>query len=90
MDLNKLKRHYKTYLTLALGGPNSYVGKGLSQAHKRIPGISDAQFNIVKSHIAQAFRETGTNEVLIEDIEYIIDSTRDEVLDRWMLYCLYL
>lgn len=49
-DITKLSGHQRAFLAMALGGPSSYVGRSLSEAHADL-GITDDNFDSVVGHL---------------------------------------
>jgi hemoglobin len=48
IDLDRLKRHQRAFLSMALGGPNEYKGRNMAAAHAGL-GITNQAFSSVPS-----------------------------------------
>lgn len=84
VDMDAQKNKQRAFLTVALGGPNKYTGRGMRAAHARsvANGLSDAHFDAVVGHLAATLRELGVSEPKIAEAGAIIESTRNQVLGR--------
>lgn len=84
VDMDVQKNKQRAFLTVALGGPNKYTGRGMRAAHARsvANGLSDAHFDAVVGHLAATLRELGVSEAKIAEAGAIVETTRDQVLGR--------
>ncbi len=84
VDMDVQKNKQRAFLTVALGGPNKYTGRGMRAAHARsvANGLSDVHFDAVASHLAATLRELGVPEAKIAEAGAIVETTRDQVLGR--------
>lgn len=85
VDMKKQMLMQRDFLTLALGGPTIYSGKGLRKAHKHLVherGLDDIHFDAVLGHLGATLTELGVPDHMIEEAAGIVESARDDVLDR--------
>ena len=84
VDMDQQRAKQKSFLTLAFGGPNSYSGKNMRDAHKRLVdhGLGDAHFDAVAGHLQGTLEELGVPADLIAQVMAIAGSTRNDVLNR--------
>lgn len=71
----------KAFLTMAFGGPNSYTGKDMREAHKHM-NLNETHFDAVVEHLAATLQELGVGEEDINEIAGIANSVKDDVLNR--------
>ncbi|MGL5866430.1 MAG: group I truncated hemoglobin [Dermatophilaceae bacterium] len=53
-----LRRHQTLMLTTALGGPDTYAGRPLDEAHSGL-GVDDADYDRVGAHLTTCLSEAG-------------------------------
>lgn len=84
VDMDQQKRKQRAFLTVALGGPNKYTGRGMRMAHARAvsQGLSDVHFDAVVGHLAATLRELGVPDEKVAEAGAIVETTRDQVLGR--------
>jgi hemoglobin len=82
IDMERQVNKQAAFLTMALGGPNSYTGRDLRTVHASMPGLGDEHVNLVVGHLAQTLRELGVTETDIAEVGAVAMSVRDEVLNR--------
>ena len=85
VDMGKQQRMMKGFLTFAFGGPNSYSGKGMKVAHRRLveeKGLNDSHFDAVMEDLGATLVELGVPGDLITEAAGIAESVRDDVLGR--------
>jgi hemoglobin len=84
VDMEKQIKKQKVFLTLAMGGPNIYSGVGLRNAHKKLvqQRLNDAHFDAILGHLGATLQELGVADDLISEAAAIVESTRDDVLNR--------
>lgn len=70
------------FLTMALGGPNSYTGRDLRTAHAPLGPLNDEHFNNVVGHLADTLREFGVGDSDIAEVGAVAESVRNDVLNR--------
>lgn len=83
-DMERLKRHQRSFLTVALGGPNRYSGRTMTAAHARLVerGLDDTHFDAVIENLGATLDELGVPPALIAEAAAIAESTREDVLGR--------
>jgi hemoglobin len=80
VNVRRLKMHQRQFLTAALGGPESYEGRGLRQAHARL-GITDEHFNKVVTHLVHALGEFDVPSDVIEAIGRKLAPLRAQIVN---------
>jgi len=65
-----LHRHQRAFIAAALGGPGTYHGRAMGEAHAGL-NITDDAFDRVATHLVSILRENGVDE---ETIGHIADS----------------
>ncbi len=83
-DMEAQRAKQRAFLTVALGGPNKYTGRGMRAAHARAveQGLTDVHFDAVAGHLAATLRELRVAEEKIDEVLAIVETTRDQVLGR--------
>jgi hemoglobin len=64
IEMPKLKGHQRAFMTVALGGPDGYMGRPLGAAHAPLAITPDA-FAAVVGHLADTLAELGVDEPTI-------------------------
>ncbi|HEY6277770.1 MAG TPA: group 1 truncated hemoglobin [Streptosporangiaceae bacterium] len=82
VDMDRQIAKQTAFLTMALGGPNSYTGRDLRTAHASLAGLSDEHVDLVIGHLAETLRELGVGEDDIAAAGAVAASVRDDVLNR--------
>ena len=84
VDVEGLRRSQAAFVTMAFGGPNHYTGQNLRSAHKRLvdKGLADGHFDRVAMHLADAMRELGVAQSLIDEALAVVETTRADVLNK--------
>jgi truncated hemoglobin YjbI len=82
VDMDHQIAKQTAFLTMALGGPNSYTGRDLRTAHAGLAGLSDQHVALVIGHLAETLRELGVSEEDIAAAGAVAASVRDDVLNR--------
>ena len=81
VDMDKQIAKQKAFLTMAFGGPNSYTGKDMREAHKHM-NLTEEHFDAVVENLAATLTELGVKEEDINEIAGIAISVKDDVLNR--------
>lgn len=81
VDMNVQRAKQKAFLTLAFGGPNSYTGQDLRNAHARMK-LTEADFDAVMEHLGATLTELRVPAPLIAEAAAIANSVKNEVLSR--------
>src|SRR4051794_38764862 len=67
VDLQRLKGHQRSFIAAAIGGPESYLGRAMLEAHAHL-GVTDEAFDAVVGHLVDALADLGVAETTIERI----------------------
>jgi len=84
LDMGAQIKKQIAFMTLAFGGPNSYSGRDLRTAHKRLVarGLNGAHFDAVANHLQSTLEELGVARGAIDEVLAIVSKTRGDVLDE--------
>lgn len=84
VDMDRQMAKQASFLTMVTGGPNSYTGKDMRNAHQHLVarGLDDEHFNAVVEHLGATLAELGVPDSLIQQIAEVALGARDDVLDR--------
>jgi hemoglobin len=84
LDMARLKKHARAFLTLAFGGPNHYEGRDLRAAHARArgQGLNEPLFEVFMGHFRSTLQELGVPQPKIGEILSIAEGGRNDVLNR--------
>ncbi|MGC1213494.1 MAG: group 1 truncated hemoglobin [Micromonospora sp.] len=79
VDMVEQRRHLALMLTVVLGGPNEYTGRGLAEAHQplRIPA---EHYVRVGGHLTQTLTELGVPADVIADVQGVLRQVREQVV----------
>lgn len=82
MDIQIAKQ--KAFFTMAFGGPNSYTGQDMRNAHAHLVkmGLDDSHFDAVMEHLGASLTELKVPKDLIAEAAAIAESTRNDVLGK--------
>ena len=84
-DMDKLRDHQVKFLTVAFGGPNSYTGKSMKEAHAKANNgkfPTDAQFGVVAELLVASLKEAGVGQADIDDVVKVALSVKKDVLGK--------
>jgi len=70
----------KAFLTMAFGGPNSYTGKDMREAHKHM-NLTEEHFNAVAENLVGTLNELSVPQEYIDEIVAIAVSVKGDVLN---------
>lgn len=84
IDMQRMARKQKAFLTVAFGGPNRYTDRAMRGAHAkaRANGLNDSHVDAVVGHLAQTLKELGVGEAEIQEVGTVAESVRDDILGR--------
>lgn len=84
IDMERQAAKQKAFLTMVLGGPNSYTGKDMREGHKHLVarGLNDKHVDVVIEHLGAVLSELGANSDQIAQVAALANSVRDDVLSR--------
>ena len=83
MEAQRLKQ--KSFLAMAFGGPYQYSGKDMRDVHRHLVeqlGLTDAHFNRVMAIFRSSVQDLYLPEPEIDSMCEILESFRDDVLNR--------
>ncbi len=81
VDMDAQIAKQKSFLTMVFGGPNSYTGKDMREAHKHM-SLTEEHFNAVAENLVGTLQELGVAEEDINEIAGIAMSVKDDVLNK--------
>ncbi len=67
VDIDRLKRHQRAFMGMALGGPVAYSGRDMATAHAGLEVTSEA-FDTVVQHLAATLTSLGVPDATIGEI----------------------
>lgn len=84
INVDALRHSQNAFVTFAFGGPNAYTGRSMREAHRSsvTKGLTDIHFDRVLSHLSAAMRELNVPDDLIAEATAIVQTTRQDVLNR--------
>jgi hemoglobin len=81
IDLPQQKRHMVLMLTKVLGGPDTYQGRPLDEAHQPL-GISDADYDRVGEHLMGILGEAGAPDDIRDRVVGVLGAVRPQVVTQ--------
>ena len=83
-DMDGQRAKQKSFLTMVFGGPNTYSGKEMREAHAKLGarGLTDSHFDSVAGHLKATLEELGVAGDATAEVLTFAGSTRDDVLGR--------
>jgi hemoglobin len=81
VDMEAQHAKQKAFLTMAFGGPNSYTGKDMREAHKHM-NLTEEHFNAVAENLVGTLQELEVPQEYIDEIVAIAVSVKDDVLNK--------
>lgn len=85
LDMESQIRKQISFMSWALGGPESYKGRDLTSAHAhlvRAKGLGDVHFDAVAVSLEETLLELGVERSLVNEVLAVVDRTRGSVLGR--------
>ncbi|MGS2615849.1 group I truncated hemoglobin [Micromonospora sp. LZ34] len=79
VDMVGQRRHLALMLTVVLGGPNEYAGRGLAEAHKPL-NIPVEHYVKVGEHLTATLTELGVPGDIIADVQAVLGQVQDQVV----------
>ncbi|MEO3929480.1 group 1 truncated hemoglobin [Micromonosporaceae bacterium B7E4] len=79
VNMEEQRRHMVLMLTVVLGGPNNYAGRGLAEAHQPL-NIPDEHYALVGVHLIDTLTGLGVPEDILDDVRATLGSVRDQVV----------
>jgi hemoglobin len=81
VDMTGMIQKQKSFLTMAFGGPNSYTGKDMREAHKHM-NLTEEHFGAVAEALVGTLEELNVPQDIINQIVSIALSVKDDVLNK--------
>lgn len=81
VDMEAQHAKQKAFLTMAFGGPNSYTGKDMREAHKHM-SLTEDHFNAVAENLVATLQELKVPQESIDEVVSIALSVKDDVLNK--------
>lgn len=84
VDMDRQVAKQKAFLTMVLGGPNTYTGQDMRNGHRHLVarGLNDSHVDAVLENLAAALADAGVPPAQIKQVTDLANSLRDDVLDR--------
>jgi hemoglobin len=79
VDMRRLRAHQTAFLTFALGGPESYVGRPLHQAHAGMQ-ITYTAFDATVAHLLLALEGVGMGSDVIGQLRARLERMRPQIV----------
>ncbi|MEV4495420.1 group 1 truncated hemoglobin [Micromonospora arborensis] len=79
VDMVGQRRHLALMLTVVLGGPNEYTGRGLAEAHQPL-NITVEHYAKVGVHLTTTLTELGVPADIIADVQTVLGQVQDQVV----------
>ncbi|MCF0094833.1 group 1 truncated hemoglobin [Micromonospora sp. NPDC049114] len=79
VDMTGQRRHLALMLTVVLGGPNEYTGRGLAEAHQPL-GIPVAHYAKVGEYLIATLAELGVPADVQDDVRAVLVQVQDQVV----------
>ncbi|MCA9410529.1 MAG: group 1 truncated hemoglobin [Candidatus Omnitrophica bacterium] len=84
IDMDAQIAKQKAFMTMAFGGPHDYTGKDMriGHAHLVAQGLDDEHFDAVAEDLKTTLEEMGVPGDYIVEVLALVETTRDDVLNR--------
>ena len=84
VDMTRQSAKQRAFLTMAMGGPNTYTGLDMRKAHAHLVarGLNDSHFDAVVQDLGATLKELKVPDELIAEIAAVCETTRIDVLGR--------
>lgn len=84
VDMERQAGKQKAFLTMVTGGPNSYTGRNMRDAHAKLVarGLDDSHVDAIIELLGETLKELGVSDEQIKQVAAIAESVRDDVLSR--------
>ncbi len=80
VDMAGMAQKQKSFLTMAFGGPNSYTGKDMREAHKHM-NLTEEHFGAVAEALVGTLNDLSVPQELIDEVVAVALSVKDDVLN---------
>lgn len=85
LDMDAQQAKMIAFMAWAFGGPDEFKGRDLRIAHQHLVkdmGLNDSHFDAVAIHLKDTLQDLDVESGLIQRVLDLVDSTRDDVLNR--------
>ncbi|MEZ4380807.1 MAG: group 1 truncated hemoglobin [Nannocystaceae bacterium] len=84
VDMERQAAKQKAFLTMVTGGPNSYTGRNMRDAHAKLVarGLNDSHVDAIIELLGETLTELGVSAEQIQQVAAIAESVRDDILSR--------
>jgi hemoglobin len=79
VDVQRLKGHQRAFIAAAIGGPNSYLGRAMADAHADLD-ITDDAFDATVGHLVEALADLGVPAGTIDRITTALAPLRTDIV----------
>jgi len=79
VDMRRLRAHQAAFLIFALGGPESYAGRPLHEAHAGMQ-ITDAAFDATVEHLLLALEGVGMASDVLAQLRVRLERIRSQIV----------
>jgi hemoglobin len=79
-DMDRVRRHQVELLAAAAGGPRSYSGRSMAEAHRGL-GITDAAFDRVLGHLNATLVDVGADDRTIREVLRTLSGMRLDIVE---------
>lgn len=85
VDMERQRAKMLAFMTYAFGGAPNYSGASMRKAHEKMvtnDGLNEEHFEAVVEILAETLIEIGVSQDLLDEVLTIVNSTRNDVLNR--------
>lgn len=79
VDMTEQRRHLALMLTVVLGGPDEYSGRGLADAHQPLH-IPVEHYVRVGGHLTETLTQLGVPADVIADVQGVLGQVQEQVV----------
>jgi len=79
IDMAEQRRHMVLMLTVVLGGPDNYAGRGLAEAHQPL-NIPVEHYARVGQHLVATLTGLGVPGDVLADVQVVLAQVQDQVV----------
>lgn len=80
-EMEKLRGRFKIFFAFAFGAPVNYSGRDLRSTHSHLK-LDNTHFDALLEHLVASFKQFNIADDLILKVTAILESTRNDVLNR--------
>lgn len=85
VDIDRLKRHQRAFMGMALGGPVAYSGRDMASAHAGL-AITSGAFDAVVQHLAATLESLGVPDEIIGQIAGALLPLKGDIVTAGLSY----